>query len=182
MIDSEHLTPLPDVAQRLCEVLAAPRRLTTHLVLVHDCAFRILDSLPAKLRSIEIDREAVLFGAATHDLGKTMHPDELTGPGNRHEDDGPELLQRHGVTPNLARFARTHGRWQQDDRLAIEDLLVALADHIWKGSRCDELETRVANEISIAAKVGQWEAFAAMDEVLTEIAAEADGRLAWQQQ
>ena len=124
----------------------------------------------------------LLLCGSTHDLGKVLHPNELTGPGNRHEDDGPGLLEQHGVTPGLARFARTHARWRQEDPLTLEDLLVALADHIWKGSRDDQLETRVATKLAAAANVSQWEAFAGLDEILTVIAAGADDRLAWQRE
>jgi hypothetical protein len=31
-------------------------------------------------------RDAVLFGAATHDIGKTVHIDELSGPRSAHEE------------------------------------------------------------------------------------------------
>ena len=50
----------------------------------------------------------MLFGAATHDIGKTPHPAELSGPGSAHEEAGRELLLSLGGSPRLARFAATH--------------------------------------------------------------------------
>ena len=43
---------------------------------------------------LSVDHEAVLYGAATHDIGKVLHPNELDGPGNEHEKDGPALLEQ----------------------------------------------------------------------------------------
>lgn len=31
-------------------------------------------------------------GTATHDVGKTVYRNELTGPGTQHEEIGPQLL------------------------------------------------------------------------------------------
>ena len=172
--------PLPEEAQRLCDLLDAPPRLVAHLRLVHDAAVDLVAALAEKFPGIDFDREAVLFGASTHDLGKVLYPAELTGPGDRHEEDGPGLLEKHGVTPGLARFARTHARWDQEGNLALEDLLVAVSDHIWKGSRNDQLEMTVAARISMAAHVSEWLAFAFVDETLSAIAARAEERLPWQ--
>ena len=47
----------------------------------------------------------MLFGAATHDIGKTMHVAELSAPGSEHEEAGRQLLLAHGISPELARFA-----------------------------------------------------------------------------
>lgn len=61
------------------------------------------------------DRGAVLYGAASHDIGKVIHVGELTGPGSKHEGAGYALLIAHGVPPQMARFARTHGSWTAAD-------------------------------------------------------------------
>jgi hypothetical protein len=126
------------------------------------------------------DFDSVLFGAATHDLGKVLHLDELTGPGKRHEADGPRLLEQYGVAPKLARFARTHGAWSRE-RLLLEDLLVALADTAWKGQRLEDLETQVIDRIAAESGVEPWEVFLRLDGLLQEVASRSDARLAWQQ-
>ena len=172
--------PLPPVAQKLCQNLDAPLRLVAHLTLVHDAAVGIVKGLRQRFPTLSFDEEAVLFGAASHDFGKVLHPAELTGPGSRHEDDGPGLLERHCVSPQLARFARTHGAWSREG-LPIEDLLVALADTIWKGQRLDTLEAKVVARIAETTGMEQWDVFDKLDGLLNEIATQGDERLAWQQ-
>jgi HD domain len=171
---------LPDDALQLLKRLNAPPRLVAHLALVHDAAADILNSLSATWRDLPIDKKAVLFGAATHDIGKVLHPAELTGPGSNHEKDGPGLLERMGIPADRARFARTHGTWEQEAALTIDDLLVALADTCWKGKRDDELEHRLANRIADLQGIEKWEAFLAVDAIVTSNAAHAEERLAWQ--
>ena len=173
------LRQLPPEAEKLCQILNAPARLVAHLTLVHDAACELVFGLQQQFPTLKFDRDAVLFGAATHDLGKVLHPNEITGPGNRHEADGTSLLVQNGVQPALARFARTHAHWNEQG-IVIEDLLVALADSIWKGKRNDELEQEVALRVSTSLNVEQWEAWSKLDEVLTEIAARADERLEMQ--
>ncbi len=99
---------LPSDAEHLLTTLNAPPRLLAHLAIVHDAAVEILEAFQARWPDLKIDRESVLFGAATHDVGKVLHPNELTGPGNKHEQDGPGLLQQHKVSLERSRFARTH--------------------------------------------------------------------------
>lgn len=173
-----NLPPLPQEAVRLCEQLQAPKLLVRHLTLVHGVACEMLDRLAKDFPGMAVDREAVLFGAATHDLGKTIHLRELTGPGNRHEDDGPGLLIQHGVTPERARFARTHGRW--GDVNTLEDLIVALADSIWCGRRWMELETKLASIVANMAGIETWEAWSKLDTLCDAIARHGEARLAWQ--
>ena len=171
---------LPQEAHRLLTTLNAPPRLLAHLALVHDAAAEILDTLQAQWPDLKIDRDAVLFGAATHDIGKVLHTNELIGPGNKHEQDGPGLLQQHGVSPERSRFARTHGTWKTEQTFALEDYLVALADHSWKGSRNEALETMVAKRIAESLGMETWAAFMALDEIVAVVASRGEERLAWQ--
>lgn len=173
--------PLPVwVAELLCRV-EAPPRLAAHLRLVHDVAWRLVGWVERAYPGLEFDREAVLFGAATHDIGKVVHPEELSGPGHAHELGGYELLYDSGVAAEMARFACTHGTWAQPG-LPVEDLLVCLADKVWKGVRVEQLENLVVARL-VAAEGGRrepWEVFAGLDDVLTDLAADADMRLAFQ--
>jgi len=170
--------PLPAEAQRLCHELNASARLVAHLRLVHDVACQIVAGVKKQFPAMEFDGDAVCFGAATHDLGKVLHPDELTGPGKLHEEDGPRLLEANGVPSNLARFARTHGSW--DEESLLEDLWVSLADAVWKGQRIDDLEELVVQRIAEETGQEAWSVFSASDLLLTEIASGGQARLAWQ--
>ncbi|CAM5589875.1 HD domain-containing protein [Streptomyces aurantiogriseus] len=172
------LRPLPVPVAELLGELGAPPRLVAHLRAVHDVAVQLVDWVGRRCPGLEMDREAVVFGAATHDVGKTVHIAELSGPGARHEEAGRDLLLAHGVPPGLARFAATHASW--DKGVGIEDLLVSLADKVWKNKRVPGLEDLVVAELSRAGGRPAWEEFMELDELLTRVGEDADRRLAWQ--
>jgi hypothetical protein len=125
-----------------------------------------------------VNGSAVLFGAATHDAGKARCPNELSAPGSAHEKEGERLLLSLGVAPELARFCRTHGQWGETSPL--EDLSVALADKVWKGKRDSRLEDVVADRVAVLTQTERWSAYMALDDILTELTADADVRLVWQ--
>jgi len=58
------------------------------LRLVHDVAWRLADWADARHPALDYERDAMLFGAATHDIGKAAFPAEITGPGSAHEEAG----------------------------------------------------------------------------------------------
>ncbi|MFJ3305231.1 HD domain-containing protein [Streptomyces sp. NPDC086549] len=178
-IEDPPLRPLPRRAAELLQRLDAPPRLVAHLRAVHDVAARLVDWVEERCPALDFDREAVLFGAATHDVGKTLHPDELSGPGSRHEEAGRELLLAHGVEARLARFAGTHASWGTPGA-GLEDLLVSLADKVWKNKRVPDLEDLVVNRLARAEGRPVWEEFMLLDEYLTGIGEGADRRLAYQ--
>ena len=169
------LRPLPAAAAELLGALDASPRLGAHLRAVHDVAWSLTDALGRRRPDLEFDTTAVLFGAATHDIGKVEHLAELSEPGHRHEEAGRDLLLRYGVPAHLARFAGSHGRWDAPEA-TLDDLLVSLADKVWKGARIAALEERVGGHLGGAP----WEAFLVLDDVLQDLAAGADGRLAFQ--
>ena len=172
--------PLPRQAQELCREVGAPPRLVAHLILVHDCAYGIVTEMKKQFPDLQLDEDAILFGAATHDVGKAIHEEELSAPGRKHEAEGRDVLKKIGIPDNLARFAWTHANWQNDDGLPLEDLFVALADNCWKGRRVSELEGRVVQNIAGRVSREGWEVFAALDDILQQVASDADDRLAWQ--
>jgi len=145
-----------------------------HHALVAEAAQQILDDLGDLARGV--DRELVLVGAALHDAGKILHPNEMHGPGHRHEPDGRALLNDHGVG-EPARFCVTHAQWDAPD-VELEDLLVALADKLWKGKRVAELERRVVERLGDRAGQSFWDAFLLADGVFERVAGGADDRLA----
>lgn len=175
-----NLRPLPPETLRLYKELQPPERLILHLKLVHDVAAVLIEQVVRMFPNLAFDVEAVRFGAAVHDLGKVLHhPQELIGPGRSHERDGPPLLESLGVEPRLARFARTHGMWQSEP-VELEDLLVALADTLWKGKRDESLEGLIVKKI--AEQVGQesWAVFEKLDKIADDLAADGERRLVWQ--
>ena len=173
------LRPLPERAEELLQDLQAPPRLAAHLRAVHDVAHQLVDWVTQRYPALYLDGEAVLFGAATHDIGKTAHIAELSGPGSAHEQTGRQLLLNHGISPELARFAATHAAWTEPG-ITIEDLLVSVADKIWKSKRVPDLEDLVVTRLAEASGRTHWEEFLALDDILTSIGNGADQRLAFQ--
>jgi hypothetical protein len=172
------LPSLPPAAQDLCKQLNAPPLLVVHLQLVHEAARKIVSGLKKEFPGLVLDEPAILFGAATHDLGKTLHPEELRASGEKHQEDGPGLLVSKGVDPRLARFALTHSQW--DETMAIEDFVVALADKVWKGRGLPDLEAVLAKKIAGQTGLQEWQVFSQLDDILGGIAEGADERLAYQ--
>ncbi|MET8148104.1 HD domain-containing protein [Actinoplanes sp. NPDC049668] len=169
------LRPLPGPAAELLRALAAPPRLGAHLRIVHDVAWSLTDALGRSRPDLDFDTTAVLFGAATHDIGKVVHVEELSGPGHAHEEAGRDLLLRYGVPAHLARFAGSHASWD-DPHVTLDELLVSLADKVWRAARVEDLEQLVCARLGGAP----WEAFLELDDVLRRLAAGADARLAFQ--
>jgi hypothetical protein len=173
------LRPLPMHIAELLQTLDAPPRLVAHLRAVHDVACQLVDWVEQRYPSLRIDREAVLYGAATHDIGKILHVAELSGPGSEHEKAGRELLLAQGASAELARFAGSHAAWGSTGA-GLEDLLVSLADKIWKNKRVADLEDLVVVQLFGASGRTPWEEFMNLDQILTGIGDGADARLAYQ--
>lgn len=174
------LAALPTEVLALLRAHDARPRLVAHLTLVHDVARHLVARLRASWPAIPMDAGAVAFGAATHDIGKALHPRELSEPGVLHEAAGEALLVRSGIAPSLARFARTHGSpIDADTALPLEDLLVVTADSIWKGRRSRALDDALVRTIGRETGASAWEAFMTLDEILNALAEDADQRLSW---
>jgi hypothetical protein len=67
------------------------------------------------------DRDAVLFGAATQDIGKIVYPAEASGPGSAHEEAGRQLLL-------VARLAAASGRERWEEFAALDEVLCRIGD------------------------------------------------------
>jgi hypothetical protein len=170
------MRPLPPEPADLLRQVEAPPRLIAHHQLVHDVACELSDWMLT--REVAFDGAAVRFGAATHDIGKVLHPEELSAPGTLHEAAGERLLLKAGVEPRFARFAATHGSW--NDGAGLEDLLVSLADKVWKAKRVADLEQLVVDQLATASGQEPWAVFLELDDVLDALAADSDQRLAFQ--
>lgn len=173
---------LPPEVLKLLRRASAPPRLIAHLVLVHDVAANLVEKLSLAFPDAAFDKDVVLFGAAIHDVGKTLDTAELVQPGKEHERHGVDLLLEMGISEDRARFAYTHGNWNTAEDITLEDLLVALADNSWKGKRVDELETMTVDLLSSVSGKPAWDCYAVLDDILGSLAADADTRLEWQRQ
>lgn len=176
----EKLAPISSEIESVFAALPLPPRLRAHLLLVHDTAAKLLDALCSEWSNLAIDRDAVLFGAATHDVGKCVFPNELIEEGHRHEEAGKNLLLKLGIAEDKTNFAENHSHWSE--KSTTEELLVSLSDKIWKGSRVEDLENLLVARIAEQAKVEKWKIFCKFDEIIQLIAKDADARLAWQNQ
>jgi hypothetical protein len=47
-----------------------------------------------------------------------VHPEELSGPGSRHEGAGQALVLKHGVQPEVAKCCVSHAAWRRQRRRA----------------------------------------------------------------
>ncbi len=165
----------PDALRLLFELGASPW-LVRHHELVVEAAIILCDRVAHEL-DVGFDRDAVLLGAALHDAGKLVHPEEMVGVGSLHEPAGQRLLLDHGIPPSIARFCVTHASWGAADR-TLEDLLVALADKLWKGKRVDELEQLFVQRIASGTNAAPWAVFDRVDAICELIAADGPDRLA----
>jgi hypothetical protein len=85
-----------------------------------------------------------------------------------------------GISEERARFAFTHGNTEISQNVRLEDLLVALADNCWKGKRPEQLENKAVDLLSSVSGRPVWDCYSELDDILGSLAADADGRLAWQ--
>ncbi|MFE3760829.1 HD domain-containing protein [Streptomyces sp. NPDC059104] len=178
-MDSHCPTGRSSAVAELLRSLQAPPRLAAHLRAVYDVAVELTDWVSDRYPGLAVNRDAVLFGAATHDVGKSLHPEELSGPGSAHEAAGRDLLLEHGVPPGLARFAATQASWD-DPNVTIEDLLVSTADKVWKDKRVSDFEDRLLQALAAATGREPWEEYLALDDLLTSLGADASHRLTFQ--
>jgi HD superfamily phosphodiesterase len=162
-------------ALRLLTEIGAPARLVRHAQLVGEAAEELIVGLAGL--GVPLDAELVRVGVVLHDAGKSIHHAELDGPGCEHEPAGERLLLDHGATPDVARICRSHARWR-DLAETLEELVVALADKLWKGARVVELETLVIDRAAGLTRRERWDLFTDLDAVFERIATGADERLA----
>jgi hypothetical protein len=163
-----------DEARDFLVKLGAPPRLIAHTCVVGEAAELLLLQLQ-RLR-VPHDADFVRIGVVLHDAGKVLHPDELRGGGAKHEPAGEKLLLAQGVDPELARCCLSHARWAGMP-CSLEELLVALADSLWKGKRDAALEKRVVEAISERLGKGFWDLYIGLDTCFESIAANSATRL-----
>jgi putative nucleotidyltransferase with HDIG domain len=154
-------------AEALLVEVGAPERLIMHGRLVLEAADELLAR--TKRLGLAVDVRLVRAGAVLHDVGKTLHPDELQASGARHEEAGERLLLERGIEPEVAGCCVSHARWDAMP-CSPEELLVALADALWKGVRRESLEKRVVAEVAGRLGIDPWSIFVDLDSCFEEIA------------
>lgn len=164
----------PQDAWAFLDGLGAPKRLITHLQMVEEAASALI--LELDRLKLEFDSQFVRLGAAVHDAGKIQHPEELDQPGHLHENAGEAFLLDQGFAPAIARCCRSHAQFDEM-QVSLEELIVALADKLWKGSRKAELELRVIDGVADRLGVTRWDVFEPLDACFERIASDADARL-----
>lgn len=152
----------------------APSQLIVHVKLVGEAA----ELLISKLNELQVqfNENFVRLGVALHDSGKIIHPKELFAKGSNHETDGEKFLIAKGVDSKLARCCRSHAQWYVME-CSFEELLIALADILWKGKRNAQLEAMMIARLARKCNKEYWELFLEMDSCFEIIASEGDSRL-----
>jgi hypothetical protein len=150
------LRALPGQVDLLLRRLDAPPGLAARLRAVHDVAHRLIDLLRRRYPGVRVDREAVVYGAATHDIGRFIQAGELPGAGSAHA--------------RIGHLDQAEGPVADGTDVTFEDLLVRLADTICRTERVPELEQLVVEHLAAASRQEPWEAFVVLDDILGELA------------
>ncbi len=174
------LMELPEEVVKLLKEMQSPFRLVAHLRLVHDVAVKLVYKVENKWPLLVLDKDAIFFGAATHDIGKVFYKEELHQEGNKHEEKGYEFLLNLGFPHKMARFTLTHAYWKENQVTDLEDLIVSLADTCWKSKRIDFIVDSLCQNIASSLNCSSWEVFLFLDCVVDSISDISDIRLAWQ--
>ena len=133
----------------LFQNFTVPQRLYAHLMIVHDVANKLLEEINRTWENLNINKNLVLSGL--------------------------QLLLSLGISEEKSKFAASHSSWSENS--ALEELLVSLADKIWKGNRVQDL---LIQRISTETKTERWEVFSLLDSIIDDIAKDADKRLSFQ--
>lgn len=173
------IVELSKEVNNLLKELEAPQRLIKHLIIVNSTAFYIVEQLKNEWPNLLLNEKEILFGASTHDIGKTVITDELYKEGKKHESEGFRILKKFGYNDKESRFTITHGNWG-NSKVSIEDLIVCLSDIIWKGKRINELEEKITTTISELTKTDYWDVSVKLESILEKISVGASDRIAWQ--
>lgn len=163
----------PDDAWDLLNRLDAPEHLHRHVQLVSETAEELIHCL--QQFPLTLDENLIRIGVILHDVGKIQHPEEFHQSGNLHEEKGRLLLTQLGVADHIAKVCVSHGNWH--DHPSLEELVIALADKLWKGKRVPDLEQKLLGAIAEETAVDPWSLFEGLDSTFEAIAADGDRRL-----
>lgn len=154
--------------------LEAPECLFVHVKLVGEALEEIIGFLSRY--NLPVDYNFARLGVVLHDAGKIVHPLEFTESGNKHESGGNRLLLKNGVAPELTQCCISHAQYDGNE-CSIEELLVALSDSIWKGTRVENLELKVVDKIAALMGKERWDIFLELDDCFEAVASSGNKRL-----
>jgi hypothetical protein len=163
-----------DEAYNLLRKLEAPACLLTHIKLVGEALEEIIGFLSEY--NLPIDYNFARLGVILHDAGKIVHSQEFPESGNKHEAEGNRLLLENGVAPELAQCCISHAQYDGNE-CSIEELLVALSDSIWKGTRVEKLELEIVDMIAALMGKERWDIFLELDDCFEFVASSGGKRL-----
>lgn len=143
----------------------ADKKLIKHAELVYEVGERILNKLIEK--NIPVDTEVVVGSLILHDAGKIIHPEELTAEGKAHLEAGFKLLMESNIDERIAKSCISHEKWNEME-CSIEELVVALADTLWKGERIPQLERIFIDKIWPFTNTEYWTFFLELDNSLNQ--------------
>lgn len=161
-------------AYEILRQVNAPDHLVTHVTLVGEAADALIKGLQSL--NVPVDADFIRAGVVLHDIGKVIHLDELVAAGSEHEPAGQKMLLQRGVDASLARVCVSHAQWSSME-CSLEELVIALADKLWKGKRVEDLELQVVDSCAAQISADRWQLFAELDAVFESIAALGDERL-----
>ncbi len=163
-----------DEAYNLLKKLEAPECLFVHVKLVGEALEEIIGFLSKY--NLPIDYNFARLGVVLHDAGKIVNPLEFSDSGNKHESEGNMLLLENGVAPELAQCCISHAQHDGKD-CSIEELLVALSDSLWKGTRVEKLELKIVDKIAALMGKERWDIFLKLDDCFESVASSGSIRL-----
>ncbi|GEP44239.1 HD domain-containing protein [Brevifollis gellanilyticus] len=151
-----------------------PERLIEHHKLVSGVAV----NLAIALRSLGIvtDPERAGLMGAVHDAGKSVVTEELSIPGSAHEAIGREVALRLGLPESISKICCSHSS-DTTDELDTEEIVVRLADKLWKGKRDPDFEKQAVQRFSAELGKEDWEVFMNLDKIFESIAESGYERL-----
>jgi len=107
--------------------------------------------------------------AAIHDMGKSVIVEELSSSGSLHEAAGVEVAEGLGIPRSISKICRSHSS-KTIEGLDIEEVVVRLADKLWKGKRDISFEQEVTVLCADLTGGKEWEMFMALDDIFNSIA------------
>ena len=151
-----------------------PVRLIEH----HRIVSEVTHALSEALNSIglAIDSERAELMASIHDVGKSIVTDELSGVGSVHEELGVGVAESFGLPSSVSKICRSHNS-QTTDGMDMEEIIVRLADKLWKGKRDFEFEQQAVSHFADYLGKDSWEVFMEADKIFEEVADSGHQRL-----
>lgn len=171
---SLHPVTLKAMDHMRSEKILIPPCLVRHHEVVQETAEILLAYIKKIWPGVVVDREAVLVGASSHDLGKAIFHEEMFVEGLYHVSHGPKILQEAGMPEEYCRFARTH--YYVEESTGVEDVIVALANKSWNGHRHSEYEAELLRRMKVTGE----QARSSLEKVMRSVVANGAARIVYQ--